>query len=120
MEMFRMNWSTRVRVLFTFSLLSMPAAHATVVYSPTGVTVTALYGYSEFGGGDVAFTVSAPPSGCDGLWLRPTDAGFKTLYAMLLTAYTTKAPMQVGAIDDSLWSGTTSRFCRVYGLYPAS
>src|SRR5689334_3253368 len=97
----------------------LPVACATVVYSPTNVTISSIYMYSEFGGGDVAFTVSSPPPGCDGLWLRPSDPGFKTLYAMVVTAYTTKQPLQVGGIDDSIWNGSNSRFCRVYGLYPS-
>lgn len=111
------------RVCLSASMLAgalwMKLACAAVVYSPTNVTITSIYMYSEFGNGDVAFTVSSPPSGCDGLWLRPSDPGFKTLYAMVVTAYTTKQPLQVGGIDDSIWNGSGSRFCRVYGLYPS-
>lgn len=109
----------RMAMLVAVALFSAQAARASVVYTPTGIRVTGLYMYSEFGGGDVAFTVSTPPVGCDGLWLRPTDPGFKQLYAMVMTAYVTQQPLQVGGIDDSIWNGSASRFCRVYGLYPS-
>jgi hypothetical protein len=98
---------------------SMPSAHAAVVYSPDGVTIARIYSYSEFGSGDVAFTVAGGGAvGCDGFWLRPSDPGFKTLYALLLVAYSTKQPIMVGGVDDSIWTGSASRFCRVYGIYP--
>jgi hypothetical protein len=88
--------------------------------SVANVTVTRLYAYSEYGGGDVLFTVSQPPAGCDGLWLRPTDPGFKNLYAIILSAYVSRMTIEVTGQDDSIWSGSASRFCRVFGLFPAA
>ncbi len=105
-------------VILGFGMLLLALSANAAIVSSTSVTVTHIYMYSELGGGDVAFTVSSPPAGCDGLWLRPTDPGFKTLYAALMTAYVSRMPMTVTGIDDSIWSGSGSRFCRVYGLFP--
>jgi hypothetical protein len=106
--------------LLTWLAIQEDVAHAVVIYSQAGLTVTTVSGYSDYGAGDVVFTVSNPPAGCDGFWLRPTDAGFKTLYTLLLTAYATRAPVEVAGYNDSLWLGAPNQaYCRVYGLYPS-
>lgn len=73
--------------------------------------------YPEYGGGDVTFQTETPIAGCEaGFWLRPTDPGFKNAYAVVLTSYTTKSPVRVWAHDDSLWPGSSGRWCRVYAM----
>lgn len=97
-----------------FGLFMANASEAALVTSPL-VTVNRFFVFSDFGGGDVAFITSAPTTGCPGgFWLRPTDPGYKSLYAMLAMAYATKSPVQVTAYDDSIWTGSTGVYCRVY------
>ena len=95
------------------------AMQAQAALETTGsVTISQLIGYSDFGSGDVVFTASSGTSTCSGFWLRPTDAGFKTLYGMLIVAYATQAPLTISAYNDSIWSGSSSNFCRIYNLAP--
>jgi hypothetical protein len=81
------------------------------------VTVTQFFVFSEFGNGDVGIKVSSPTTGCaDGFWLRPSDPGFKTLYAQLSMAYATQSPISISAHDNSIWPGSTGAYCRVYSI----
>jgi hypothetical protein len=99
---------------------AMPAspAPAAIVASAQGV-ISQYKVFPEFGGGDVIFHFDGTlPSGCDGFWLRPTDAGFKQTFSTLVTAYTTKMPLYVWAHNDSIWTASSSNYCRVYMLNP--
>jgi len=95
------------------------AAKADVVLGPV-TTITGLMQFSEFGGGDVAIKVAQSSTGCaDGYWLRPSDPGFKTLYAQVLASYVSKLPIQFYGFTTELWPGSpTGQFCRVYGILP--
>jgi hypothetical protein len=73
-------------------------------------TVTRLYSYS---GGDVVIQVANPPSQCVAFWLRPTDAGFRNSYALLLSAYHTQVIVRFGAEDTQLWTGSFQPHCRI-------
>lgn len=111
-----MNSSRRVRMAHLLALilttlgLAAPSAHAAYVTGNIGL-VTRLYVYSTFGNGDVAF-YGATAGPCFGFWLRPTDPGFKNMYALLLAARTAGRPVQVWGYDNEIWSGSTSTFCR--------
>jgi hypothetical protein len=99
---------------FCFGLLG-PASAA--VAGSSQVVVNEVFVFSEFGGGDVGFLTSSPIAGCEaGYWLRVSDPGFKSLYAMLMMAYATKSVVRVSAYDDSLWPGSNGRYCRVQWL----
>jgi len=76
--------------------------------------------YEDYGGGDVVFFVDGQPVvGCEsGFWLRPTDAGFKSSFATLLSAYATKLPIIVYGLNDQLWPGSSGHVCRVSALRP--
>lgn len=94
-------------------LLSTPT-RAAIVYSPV-VTVTQFFVMAEYGGGDIGIKVSSPTTGCPhGFWLRPTDGGFKSMYAAAMMAYVTQSSIRVAAHDDSIWTGSTGTYCRVY------
>jgi len=96
-------------VLMTLEL-STPAAHAAYVSANLGRV--RLYVYSTFGNGDVAF-YGTPAGSCVGFWLRPTDPGFKNMYAVLLAARAADRPVQVWGYDDQVWTGSTGTYCRV-------
>jgi hypothetical protein len=77
-------------------------------------TVTKLYSYTQFGGGDIMIEVSNPVAGCDrGYWLSPQDLGFKTTYALLLSMYHTQEQVRVGGDDTQLWTGSQHVYCRI-------
>lgn len=87
---------------------------AEIVYG-SHAQITEFFVFSEYGGGDVGFLVTAPTEACPaGYWLRPSDPGFKSLYAVLMLAYSTKVPVRVAARSDSIWQGSTGTYCRVY------
>jgi hypothetical protein len=109
------------RTVMTISVLifAMAQVKAAIVSTPVGVTIISYYAFSDYGTGDVAFQVSNQIPGCEGgYWLRPSDGGFKTVYATMMASYMTKAPVYVYAYDDQLWSGSSAHFCRVYAIMP--
>ena len=102
-------------VLVSMAGVITPAI-ATVVDAQAG-EITSLYTYSEYGGGDVIITVQVPHANCAaGYWLRMSDAGAKTMYAQLLSAYHVKARVRVQGHDDQIWGGSGGRYCRIYAV----
>jgi len=68
------------------------------VYGP--YTMTKIWTYTDFGGGDVVFLVtgSALPSACSaGFWLPASSAGFKNSYAALMSVYLATQSVPVSA-----------------------
>jgi hypothetical protein len=106
--------STHMASLLALGLMTLglmtPAAHAALVSGNAGL-VTRMYVYATFGNGDVAFYGTAIGS-CMGFWLRPTDPGFKNMYAVLLAARAAGRPVQVSGYDNEIWNGSGSAFCR--------
>jgi hypothetical protein len=103
-------------ILAALALSMSAVAYADV--TSTG-TVTTLYAYNDYGNGDVVFVTTLQPAGCaTGYWLPASAAGFKNLYALLITLYTTKATFGVDADPTKLWPGSTGQYCRVTSLYP--
>ena len=87
-------------------------AMAAILNSPT-VTSSRIYAYSDYGGGDFIFSVQNPIVGCEGgFWLRPTDAGFEVLTALIMTYNATGKTFIVTYYDDQTWPGSPSKFCR--------
>jgi hypothetical protein len=81
----------------------------------TPVTITGVYSYSDFGGGDVVFTIATTIVGCEaGFWLRPTDPGFQRNLAMAMSAQLAGKSVRIGAYNDSLWPGSGAKYCRLY------
>ena len=100
----------RVIRLLSMSLISAVLgvqAHAAMVFSAS-VTIREFFVLSEYGGGDVGFVASSPTNGC--------AHGFKNLYAAVMMAYATKAPIRVAAMDDSIYPGSSGTYCRVYSI----
>ncbi len=78
-------------------------------------TITKVYTYTQFGGGDVLVVVENPATNCaDGFWLSPADAGFKSTLSSLLVAQQAHSKVQITAIDTQLWPGSSSgAFCKI-------
>ncbi len=85
------------------------------------VTVTGkierLYTYSEQVGfdGDVAVVMSTNIAGCEGgFWLRKADTeGFRNTLSFLLSAFHAGTTVQAGGLNNEIWSGSSSKFCRL-------
>jgi hypothetical protein len=73
-------------------------------------TITRLYSYSE---GSVVVQTAALPSQCTAFWLDKTATGFKSSYALLLSAYHTQSLVRFVADDAVLWSGSGTPHCRI-------
>ena len=93
---------------------SVPA-NATTVSINVGQIVR-LQEYVTFGNGDVAVWTQTTASGCDGFWFRTTELNGKEIFAHLLAAHLAQESMNFTVYDDQLWSGTGSRFCRIYSV----
>jgi hypothetical protein len=83
-------------------------------------TIAAMYTYTQYGGGDVQILVANPVTGCSGgFWLKATDSGFKTTYALLLSAYHAGNQLRIGGEDADIWTGSGAPHCRMTyaGIY---
>jgi hypothetical protein len=101
------------------ALLVTSTASAAIVGNYTPMRITEVFTYTSYGGGDVTFRTDVTVVGCEGgFWLRPTDPGFKTSYAAVLTAFSTRLAVRVWGHDDQLWSGSSARTCRLDALGP--
>lgn len=77
-------------------------------------TITRLYSYTQFGGGDVVVEFSNVPTQCaQGFWLSASDGGAKNSYALLLSAYHTQAAVRIVAEDTQMWPGSSTSICRI-------
>ncbi|MEP2103975.1 MAG: hypothetical protein ABJP02_17750 [Parasphingorhabdus sp.] len=99
----------------TFLIFALAPTQAAIVGSSTEkATIATLYSYSDYGGGDVVFTITTAVPGCDaGYWLRPTDPGFDRNLAAVMSAHLAGRPIIVLAHDDQLWSSSPGKYCRV-------
>lgn len=100
----------------TFLIFAFAPTHAAIVGSSTEkVAISALSSFSDYGGGDVIFTITTVVSGCEaGYWLRPADAGFDRNLAAVMSAHLAGRPIIVLAHDNQLWSGSPGKYCRVH------
>ena len=93
------------------TMLTASPQVAVAVVTGTG-TVTSIYIYPDFGSG---------ASGCEGFWLSPSQARFKTTVAMILQARATGEAITVGGNNATLWAGSaTGTFCNVEWLRMSS
>ena len=110
-----MNRTAR-HVAFGLLLIS-GSLNAALVGDGNPRRITSMNSYPELGGGDVTVYLDVPvSSACYGLWLRPTDPGFKQSLAVITAARFTNTPVKVWAFDDQVWSGSSpgAVFCRAY------
>jgi hypothetical protein len=91
------------------------AANAALVQGEVG-QVTRMRTYTTFGHGDVIVWVQTPPAGCDGFWFRTTELNGKEVFAQILASQKTQSPMFLSGYDDQLWTGSGSRFCKLYAI----
>lgn len=81
--------------------------------------VTKMMTYTEYGGGDVVFSLEVNGSICSsGYYLSKNDPGFEAAVAMLLSAYHAKTPVRVyGHTElDRKWAGSSGHYCHVYNI----
>jgi hypothetical protein len=90
-------------------------ASAEIVTPSTPVTITQSYAYSNFDGGDFVFSTSAGAPGCaSGWYVKPTDGGYRSIIAEVLTAQAAGLPVVVYGDNSDLWAGSPSgQYCRV-------
>ena len=94
-------------------LLATGLANAALV-AVTG-KITKTYSYSDYGTGDVIFQMNAIGVGCEsGFWLRTTDPGFKSNLSVLIAAHLSGRTVYVQGYNDSIWNGSSGKFCRLY------
>lgn len=114
--MLRSTGTLRLIVVAT-ALMSCSISAFSAIVGGQAATITALYTYPQYGGGDVVITVSPSLPGCEsGFWANPSDPGFKSVYAQLLVAWITQSVIRVWAYDDQIWSGASGSTCRIEAL----
>jgi hypothetical protein len=107
--------STRKLLISLFLVLMIPVANATVVYVNVG-RVTKVITYTTFGNTDVTVATQNRPPGCDGFWFRSNEPNGKEIFSQLMIAQQTQQALDVYAYDDQIWTGSASRFCRIYAV----
>jgi hypothetical protein len=79
--------------------------------------IAEIYSYSEYGGGDVVFSLKNPSANCDkGYWLKKSDPGFNANLSMLIAAYHAKTNVIVYGHINEIWDGSTGKYCHLYAI----
>lgn len=74
-------------------------------------------GYSQVGNGDYIFLVKPKIMGCNGLWIRSSDAGFETTKEIVSLAFQTGQSVSVYGEPQNLWKGSKSdNYCHLYAI----
>lgn len=105
----------RLRLLLPFVVAGVAVgAHAAIVTPGVGVTVLQSYAYSTFDNGDFVFTTTSLPTGCGSGWyVKPTDGGYKTIIAVVMTAQAAGLQVIVYGDTSDLWAGSSGQYCHV-------
>lgn len=91
------------------------AAHADLVSTTTHLTDVSVY--ANYNGGDVAVVVANPAPGCDnGFYVSPSDPGYKSVLAALLSSLHAKTQVNISGFDTNLWSGSGGKYCHIHGV----
>jgi hypothetical protein len=97
--------------------LAPASAEAALTQIPDARKVISYLGYSDYGGGDVIFSLEANVPGCeDGFWIRASDPGFERNYSTLISAYLSGRPVRVIADNAAIWNGSGGAYCRLYAI----
>jgi hypothetical protein len=105
-----------IGMVITLALCAAAECIAGPVLSAKSTPAAPLF-YTTFGSGDVVFNLESDGlTQCTGFWLRPSDSGFKTTFAGLLTAVHAGTPIFVYADDAQLWPGSGDPWCLVTGI----
>lgn len=100
--------------LFLLMLAALIPCSVQATPRETVSTITKLYTYTQFGSGDIIVHLASPAAVCTkGFWLSPNDPGFKTAYALLLSAYHAQTPIRISGEDTLIWPGSTDVYCRI-------
>ncbi len=101
------------RYILAFGLLLL-SQYSIAASAITG-KITNVMTYTEYGSGDVIFSLDASANGCDeGYWLPPSAPGFNTTLSIILSAYHAKSTVRLWGHDDQLWGGSAdSKYCKL-------
>lgn len=95
-----------------FVLIVASIAHA--ARRESSGTVTQVYSYGDFGGGDFTFRLSSQAQECQhGYWISKSQPGYAVNVAMILQAKATGESIVAGGHDTQLWNGSTGLFCKL-------
>lgn len=102
------------KILFSMMLLASGMSQATIS-TPSPVTkVTGMSSYAQ-NYGDVIFKIETQMAGCEGgFWMSKGDPGYNANLAMMISAYHAKTPVVVYGLWDQIWSGSATKFCKLY------
>lgn len=94
------------------------AAQPSIVSPGSPVTITQSYAYSNYDGGDFVFSTSVAAPGCaSGWYVKPTDGGYKSIVATVLTAQAVGLQVVVYGDSSDIWTGSpTGQYCRVQAV----
>jgi hypothetical protein len=104
-----------VCIYFLIPLCGVPAISLGAEQSETStISWMMTYQGSLWPVADTTFSLTNGPAGtCVGFWLRPSDPGYQANYATLLAAQISKRAITVYALDDQLWTGSSTKYCLV-------
>ncbi len=77
-------------------------------------TITNIYSYTQYGGGDIQIQVSHPSPSCQGgFWLSPDDPGFTSTLSFLLSGYHAGSTFHFSGENTQIWGGSGADYCRL-------
>lgn len=98
------------------SMLPLTGMSATVDLGTLVIARTFSYQQTGQYGGDVIVYLPGQVNSCDGVWLAPADAGYKTNVAMVTTALVTGRRVRLYADNAIIWSNSAAKFCKLYAI----
>jgi hypothetical protein len=94
--------------------LTLMAAQSHAAQVSSNATIVRMVSYSNFGGGDVVVFVSSTPATCSaGYWVSPSQPGYKTIVAHLMSAKATGETLIFWGDDAQRWPGSSGDYCRI-------
>ena len=100
-------------IMSTFALSSFAGSYI----GSLETKINAVISYSEFGDGDVIFTIENPIPECShGYWLKKVDPGFQANLSMVIAAYQAKNPVVIYGIPEEIWPGSSGKACHLYNI----
>lgn len=111
------KWNSMKKLILTLGLFYFTSQVNAEVKPSVATSITAIESYSEYGEGDVIFSIDNPHSSCPrGYWMKKSDPGFHANLSLLLSSFHAQSTVVVRGHDDNIWGGSITTFCHLYSI----
>jgi len=106
------------KITLLFFIMLSTTSFAESLISSQHTRITGFVGAPSWGGGDIAFTVETPASGCEGgFWVSASAPGIDRVLALLIAAKGSGDSSIFYGDTSRLWNGSSASFCHLHSFY---